>query len=80
MIKLFNAADMNYITNGDVVIQPTKARVYNSDNGDYYLELNCGTEYSDYVKPNNIIVAPTPQGEQAFRIRTVTKTKKKEDK
>lgn len=77
MIKLFNAADMNYTTNGDVVIQPTKARVYNSDNGDYYLELNCGTEYSDYVKPNNIIVAPTPQGEQAFRIRTVTKTKKK---
>ena len=36
MIKLFNAADKTYITNGDVVIQPTKARVFNSDNGDYY--------------------------------------------
>lgn len=77
MIKLFNAADKTYITNGDVVIQPTKARVFNSDNGDYYLELNCSTDYSEFIQANNIIVAPTPQGEQAFRIRTVTKTKKK---
>lgn len=77
MIKLFNAADKTYITNGDVVIQPIKARVFNSDNGDYYLELNCSTDYSEFIQANNIIVAPTPQGEQAFRIRTVTKTKKK---
>lgn len=77
MIKLFNAADKTYITNGDVVIQPTRARVFNSDNGDYYLELNCSTDYSEFIQANNIIVAPTPQGEQAFRIRTVTKTKKK---
>lgn len=77
MIKIFSVTDTAYSTNGDVVIQPTKARVKNADNGDFYLELNCGTEYSDYIQANNIIVTPTPQGEQAFRIRTIKKTKKK---
>lgn len=77
MIKVFGATDTAYSTNGDVVIQPTKARVKNADNGEFYLELNCGIEYSDYIQANNIIVTPTPQGEQAFRIRTIKKTKKK---
>lgn len=77
MIKVFSTTDTLYSTNGDIVIQPTKARVKNADNGDYYLELTCSNEYSDYIQANNIIVTPTPQGEQAFRIRTVTKTKKK---
>lgn len=79
MIKVFNATDKYYSSNGDAVILATKARVKNSDNGDYYLELTCGTEYSEYMQANNIIVAPTPQGEQAFRIRTVTKNKRKID-
>ena len=73
MIKVFNATDKSYSSNGDAVILATKARVKNSDNGDYYLELTCGTEYSEFMQANNIIVSPTPQGEQAFRIRTVTK-------
>ena len=77
MIKVFNATDTDYSSNGDAVIVPTKARVINSDNGDYYLELICGTEYNDYIKANNIIIAPTPQGEQAFRIRSIDKTKKR---
>lgn len=73
MIRVYSAGDTTYTNNGDVVLKPLKARVFNSDNGDFYLDLNCGTEYSDYIKPNNIIVTPTPQGYQAFRIRTVTK-------
>ena len=77
MIKAFNATDRTYSSNGDAVILATKARVKNSDNGDYYLELTCGSEYSDYIQANNILVVPTPQGEQAFRIRTVTKKNKK---
>ena len=77
MIKLFNATDKLYSSNGDVVISPTKARVKNSDNGDYYLELVCGLEYNEYIASNNIIVAPTPQGEQAFRITDVTKQNNK---
>jgi phage minor structural protein len=77
MIRAFNATDKLYSSNGDAVILPTKARVKNSDNGDYYLELTCGIEYNDYIQANNIIVAPTPRGDQAFRIRTVTKNKNK---
>lgn len=77
MIKVFNAVDTDYSTNGDAVIMPTKARVKNADNGDYYLELTCSVEYNDYLAANNILVAPTPQGEQAFRIRDITKNKNK---
>ena len=77
MIRAFNATDKLYNTNGEVVIAAIKARVKNSDNGDYYLELTCGTEYNEYIQANNIIVAPTPRGDQAFRIRTVTKKSKR---
>lgn len=77
MIRVFSATDKVYTSNGDAVILPTKAKVKNSDNGEYYLELACPTEYSDYMQANNIIVAPTPQGSQPFRIKTVTKSKKR---
>ena len=77
MIRAFSATDKVYSTNGDAVILPIKAWVKNSDNGDYYLELTCGAEYNDYMQANNIIVAPTPNGDQAFRIRSVTKKSKK---
>jgi phage minor structural protein len=73
MIRAFSATDKTYITNGDAVIQPTKARVKNADNGDYTLELTCGSQYNDFIQPNNIIVVPTPAGAQPFRIREVTK-------
>lgn len=75
MVKVFGANDKQYSTNGDVVLQPTKARVHNKDNGDFYLELVCGIEYNDYLASNNILVASTPQGEQAFRITDVQKQK-----
>ncbi len=77
MIRAFNTTDKLYSSNGDAVIAATKARVKNSDNGDYYLELTCGIEYNDYIQANNIIVAPTPKGDQAFRIRTVKKKNNK---
>ena len=75
MVKVFGANDKQYSTNGDVVLQPTKARVHNKDNSDFYLELVCGIEYNDYLASNNILVASTPQGEQAFRITDVQKQK-----
>lgn len=77
MVKVFNSTDVNYSTNGDAVIIPLKARVKNADNGDFYLELTCGSEYNEYIAANNILVVPTPQGEQAFRIREITKNKNK---
>ena len=68
MIKVFSATDTDFRTNGDIVIKATRANVHKVDNGDYYLELECGIEYADYIKANNIIVVPTPQGDQAFRL------------
>lgn len=77
MIKVFSPNDTDYRSNGNIVILPTLAIVHKVDNGDYDLDITCGLDYADYVGENNIIVAPTPQGEQAFRIKTVEKTRSK---
>ena len=68
MIRVFKANDRDFSTNGDVVIVPIKARVKNSINGDFTLELVCNSKYNDYLEENNLLIVPTPQGEQAFRI------------
>lgn len=77
MLRVFSPSDTDFTSNGDVVIQATLAVVHKVDNGDYYLELQCGLEYVDFVKSENIIVAPTPQGAQAFRIENVELTRTK---
>lgn len=77
MLRVFSPSDTDFTSNGDVVIQATLAVVHKQDNGDFYLELQCGLEYLDYVKPKNIIVANTPQGAQAFRIQQVETTRSK---
>ena len=77
MIKIFSPTDKIYTSNGDIVIHPTKAVVHKTDNGDFYLDLECGLEYIDYIKSNNIIVVPTPQGDQAFRISSFDASRKK---
>lgn len=74
MIKIFGPNDRVFTTNGDAVIKATRANVHKVDNGDYYLEIECGLEYIDFIKANNIIVVPTPQGDQAFRIEAPTET------
>lgn len=73
MIKVFQSNDKVFTTNGDLVIQPFKAKVHKEDNGDFYLDLEAPIKYSDYLVSGNIIVAPTPQGEQAFRISNLDK-------
>ena len=77
MLRVFSPSDTDFTSNGDVVIQATLAVVHKQDNGDFYLELQCGLEYLDYIKPKNIIVANTPQGAQAFRIQQVETTRSK---
>lgn len=68
MIKIFSPTDRDFTTNGDAIISPTRAVVHKEDNGDYYLELISTIDDIKYLKPNNIIVVPTPQGEQGFRL------------
>ncbi len=77
MVKLFGVTDTIYDSNGDVVINATRARVTKEDNGDFYLELECGLEYANDITAGRQVVVPTPQGEQAFRLRQVVKNKNK---
>ncbi len=67
MIKIFGQTDTEFSSNGDVILQATKARLHKKDNGDYYVEIECSTDYSQYIKNGNIVVCPTPTGDQAFR-------------
>lgn len=72
MIKLFGVTDKDFTSNGDLVIFPKKAVVYKEDNGDFYLELEIDDSYVSELTEGKIIVANTPQGDQAFRIETPT--------
>lgn len=77
MVKIFDTTDTDFTSNGDIVIQPLKAKVHKEDNGDYYLDLEVGIEYAQYITSGKIAVVKTPQGEQGFRIRSTTKTQYK---
>lgn len=77
MIKLFKATDTDFSSNGDIVINPIKAKIHKEDNGEFYLELETNLDYINYLVENNIIVANTPQGDQPFRIGNVEKTRYK---
>lgn len=77
MIKIYSQTDKTFLSNGDFIILPLKAKVHKKDNSDYYLDLETGLDAIDYLVEGNIIVAPTPQGEQAFRVGNVQKTKSK---
>ena len=77
MIRIFSASDTSFVTNGDLVAAPFVAKVRKEDNGDFYLYLESDLSYIDSFVEGNIVVAPTPQGNQAFRIHNPTKTKNK---
>lgn len=77
MIKVFGRTDTLFSSNGDIILKPLKAKVRKEDNGEFYLSLETGLEYIDYFVEGNIVVANTPQGNQAFRIRNAQKTKSK---
>ena len=77
MIKLFKPTDKLFGTNGDLVILPLKAKVHKEDNGSFYLDIEADIKYSNDLIEGNIIIAPTPQGEQAFRITNPQKTRSK---
>lgn len=77
MLTVFSPVDTSFDSNGDIVVNPLVAIVHKVDNGDYYLELETGLEYVDFIKDNNIVVCPTPQGSQPFRISSVEKTGRK---
>lgn len=77
MIKLFGQTDTIFASNGDLIISPLRAVVHKEDNGDFYLDLTTSLRYVNDLTEGRIIVAPTPQGDQAFRVGNVVKSKNK---
>lgn len=77
MIKLFSSTDKIFETNGDKIIKATKAKVHKEDNGNFYLDFESGINYAEDIVENAILVVNLPQGDQAFRISNVSKTKSK---
>ena len=77
MIKLFKSTDKVFNSNGDKIIKALKAKVHKEDNGDFYLELECPLIYVDDIVEDAVLVVNLPQGEQAFRVTNVSKTKSK---
>lgn len=77
MIKLFGQTDRNFTSNGDKTIKPLRARITKQDNGEFYLELETDLTYVNDLTEGRIILAPTPQGEQPFRVSNLQKTKNK---
>ena len=75
MIKLFSQTDTSFSSNGDKIIIPLRAKVHKEDNGSFYLDFECSLDYINDIVAGNILVVPTPQGEQAFRISSVTATR-----
>ena len=71
MFKIFKPSDDTFINNGDAVILPTRATLYKGDNSDFYYEIEASLDYIDVIKSNNILVAPTPAGEQPFRVGNI---------
>lgn len=72
MIRLFNATTKDFSSNGDVILKPVKCKVHHDE--DFYLNIETSLQYADYMVQGAIIVAPTPQGSQAFRINNIEKT------
>ena len=77
MIRLYGQTDKVFLNNGDRILQPLYASVHKEDNGDFTLTIDLDLSYVDDITEGRIIVCPTPQGAQPFRIHNVTQTRKK---
>ena len=70
MIRLFGTTDneTTFNSNGDIILNPKRAIVHKEDNGSFYLEIETDDSYAEDLTEGRIIIANTPQGDQAFRI------------
>lgn len=70
MIKIYNANDKTYLSNGNIAIMPLKCIESKNEGFDgWEVEVEVLPEYKDYIAQDNIIIVPTKsRGEQPFRI------------
>ena len=52
MIKVFNGTDNTFSSNGDVVLNPTRAIVHKEDNGSFYLDLETNLNEETKIVPS----------------------------
>lgn len=73
MICVFKPTDRDFSSNGDKILHPNRAKVYKTDNGDYYLDIEVGADEIKWLKQDYIIAVDTPFGRQGFRVNNVDK-------
>lgn len=80
MIKIFNANDKAFNTNGNIAINPLKCREIKkkSLNG-WYVEVEVGIEHKDYIEQDKLCVikSKSKANPQAFRIDSIRKNSTK---
>lgn len=77
MINVYNADEINFQHNGLAVLNPIICEVKEELNGSYELKLEHHFDIRGkwkYLEEGNIIKAPTPSGDQLFRIYKKIKT------
>ena len=65
MIRLFGITDTSFSSNGDLVINPLRAKVHKEDNGLFFIDLETNLDYVDNLVEGNIIIADSP-GRSSF--------------
>lgn len=67
MIKVFNANDTNYSTNGEVILKPSGA-VITKNYEEEYIEISASVRYADFLIQDNVIIVDTLAGMKGYRI------------
>lgn len=74
MIESYLPGNTNYERNGDHVLSPTKCELKTEINGTWKLETIVPFFDAEYLKEQSVIKAPTPNGDQLFRVYDVDTT------
>lgn len=70
LIRIFNADDTLFITNGNKVLQPVSCLETKSAD-EWYIEVECSLDYVSFISQDMIIVVPTKYGNQPFRVNNI---------
>lgn len=74
MIRRFPPSATSFEIIDDVLTDLIKAEVKEQGNGDFSLSVEAPLSCAEKVHEGDIITAPTPRGEQPFRVHTTKKT------
>lgn len=71
----FNLNDFTVV--GDKVLHPSKCVEVKQDNEDWYVEVECSAGYIDHLEKDYLLIVPTKQGDQPFRVGNIENDGKK---